>query len=110
MSFIRRSSILVCVAASLLLGAVLHAQESQLILARHGQTIVLEPYAPNILRVTLSLKRQSALAPPGYGLVAAPTASGWSASQTALADVYRSARIVASVDRDVPPSKPPVQT
>ena len=110
MSSIRRSSILVCVVASLLLGAVLYAQESQLILARDGQTIVLEPYAPNILRVTLSLKRESALAPPGYGLVAAPTASGWSASQTALADVYQSARMVATVDRDLPPSKPPVQT
>jgi alpha-D-xyloside xylohydrolase len=110
MSYIRRGSMLLYVAASLLLGAVLHAQEAHVTLARNGQTIVLEPYAPNILRVTLSLKRESALAPPGYGLVATPAALGWSASQTALADVYRSARIVATVDRDLPPSKPPVQT
>ena len=110
MSSIRRSSMLLYVAASLLLGAVLHAQEAHLTLARNGQTIVLEPYAPNILRVTLSLKRESALAPPGYGLLAAPAASGWNASQTALADVYRSARIVATVDRDLPSSKPPLQT
>jgi hypothetical protein len=34
-------------------------------LDRKGETIVLEPYAPNILRVTLSLKRDPALAAPG---------------------------------------------
>ena len=109
-SSVRRGSILLHVATILMLGVILHAQETQVTLARNGQTIVLEPYAPNILRVTLSLKRESALAPPGYGLVAAPTASGWSASQTALADVYQSARIVAAVDRDRSSSKPPVQT
>ena len=107
---VRRASVLLWLAAILPLGVVLHAQEARVTLSREGQTIVLEPYAPNILRVTLSLKREPALAPPGYGLVAAPAASGWSASQTALADVYRSARIVATVDRDLPPSKPPVQT
>ena len=64
--------------------------QSRLKLAQPGQTIVLEPYAPNILRVTLSLKREPALAGPGYGLVASPSAAGWSASQTARADVYRS--------------------
>jgi alpha-D-xyloside xylohydrolase len=107
---VRRASVLLYVAAILLFSVVLHAQEARVTLSREGQTIVLEPYAPNILRVTLSLKRESALAPPGYGLVAAPAASGWSASRTALADVYQSARIVATVDRDLPPSKPPVQT
>src|SRR5450432_1603173 len=109
-SSIRRVGILFYLAAILLSSLFLHAQDAQVILARNGQTIVLEPYAPNILRVTLSLKRESALAPPGYGLVAAPAGSGWSSSQTALADVYWSARIVATVDRDLPPSKPPVQT
>jgi alpha-D-xyloside xylohydrolase len=92
------------------LGVVLHAQETRITLERKGQTIVLEPYAPNILRVTLSLKRESALAPPGYGLVGTPAASGWNASQTDEADLYRSARIVASVDRDHPRSKPLLQT
>jgi alpha-D-xyloside xylohydrolase len=92
------------------LGVVLHAQETRITLERKGQTIVLEPYAPNILRVTLSLKRELALAPPGYGLVGTPAASGWNASQTDEADLYRSARIVASVDRDHPRSKPLLQT
>src|ERR1035437_1376936 len=102
-----RGVLLRCVAVILFLGGILHAQVT---LERKGQTIVLEPYAPNILRVTLSLKRESALAPPGYGLIAAPAASGWNASQTDQADVYRSARMVASVDRDIPRGKPSLQT
>ena len=109
-SFVRRGSVLIFLAATQLLGVVLHAQETRITLERKGQTIVLEPYAPNILRVTLSLKRESALAPPGYGLVGTPAASGWNASQTDEADLYRSARIVASVDRDHPRSKPLLQT
>ncbi len=93
-------------------GAGLQAQSpsQRLELDRKGETIVLEPYAPNILRVTLSLKREPALAAPGYGFVAAPAAAGWSASQTAQADVYQSARMVATVDRDLPGTEPPVQT
>ncbi len=79
-------------------------------LDRTGQTIVLEPYADNILRVTLSLHKQSALAGPGYGLIAAPAANGWSASQTPQADVYQSSRIIATVDKDLPPARPPLQT
>ena len=79
-------------------------------LDRKGETIVLEPYAENVLRVTLSLHREAALAGPGYGVVAAPAASGWSASQTAQADVFQSGRIVATVDKDLPPAHPPVQT
>ncbi len=79
-------------------------------LDRKGETIVLEPYAPNILRVTLSLKREPALAAPGYGFVATPAAAGWSASQTEQADVYQSARMVVTVERPQPSAKPPVQT
>jgi alpha-D-xyloside xylohydrolase len=79
-------------------------------LDRRGETIVLEPYAANIVRVTLSLKHEPAVAGPGYGFQTAPAASGWSASQTEQADVYRSSRIVATVDRPRPSGKPPVQT
>jgi len=79
-------------------------------LDRTGETIVLEPYAPNILRVTLSLQREAALATPGYGLVAAPNAAGWSASRTARADVYSSPRMVVSVDREPFAGQPKLQT
>jgi alpha-D-xyloside xylohydrolase len=104
-SFVRRCGILLCGIAFLVGGCVLVAQENRsVVLERGGSTIVLEPYAPNILRVTLSLNPAPALAPPGYGVLAAPSAAGWSASQTKLADIYTSSRIVATVDR---PQSPP---
>jgi len=82
----------------------------RVVIDRNGETIVLEPYAPNILRVTLSLQRDPALAAPGYGLVASPAASGWSASETPLASIYSSSRIVATVDKPQPPAHPPLKT
>src|ERR1039458_854003 len=86
------------------------SSSQRLELDRGGATVVLEPYAPNILRVTLSLRREPAEAGPGYGVVAVPEASGWSATQTTQADVYQSARIAATVDRYQPSTKPPIQT
>jgi alpha-D-xyloside xylohydrolase len=96
------------VLTGILLGASVSAQPigNHLQIDRKGQTIVLEPYAPNILRVTLSLKKEPALAAPGFGFVASPENSGWSASQTAQGDVYKSSRIVATVDKDVSFSGP----
>ena len=109
-SLVRWSRFLIWQLVVLCGGFTLAAQSTSLTLDRNGSTIVLEPYAPNILRVTLSLKREPALAGPGYGLVASPSAAGWSASQTARADVYRSDRVVVTVDRNLPDHKPPVQT
>ncbi len=86
------------------------AQQQRLEIDRKGETIVLEPYAPNILRVTLSLQHDAALRAPGYGVIGAPAAAGWNASETAQANVYQSARIVATIEKDLPPSKPPLQT
>ena len=60
-SFIRRSSILLCALAFLLERGPAVAQQSLLVLPRGSSTIVLEPYAPNILRVTLSLQHDAAL-------------------------------------------------
>lgn len=50
--------------------------ENQIILTRDNSTIVLEPYAPNIIRVNLSLLRDRATAAPGYGFVASPRKAG----------------------------------
>jgi alpha-D-xyloside xylohydrolase len=99
--------------AGLFLAAALcsaQAPSPRLVLERGGATVALEPYAPNILRVTLSLQKQPALAAPGVGLIAAPSAEGWKSSQTEAADIYSSARIVATVQRDHPSASPPVQT
>jgi alpha-D-xyloside xylohydrolase len=109
----KRYSIIVTLVAWLVLGTVnCLAQNSgqRMELDRKGQTIVLEPYAPNILRVTLSLKHESAVAKPGYGFVGTPDASGWKKSETEHADVYQSGRIIATVEREHPPARPPLST
>jgi alpha-D-xyloside xylohydrolase len=75
------------------------AQTGQpLILDRSGQTVVLEAYAPNIIRVTLSTIAEEAKAKPGYGFLAQPSATGWQHSTAANgADVYASGRIRVTV-------------
>ena len=86
-------------AGMIFLNASASAQPSsqRLQLDRGGETIVLEPYAANILRVTISLNPNPALAAPGYGFAASPESAGWTASQSDEADLYSSPRIVASV-------------
>ena len=72
----RFTAFLAALSGILLTAASLPAQSpsQRLVLDRKGETIVLEPYAPNILRVTLSLKHDPAVAAPGFGFVAAPEA------------------------------------
>jgi alpha-D-xyloside xylohydrolase len=102
-SMVRRSCILLFLAAMFFGGLMGSAQEGKVVLERGKATVVLEPYAPNILRVTLSIKRDKALAGPGYGVTGAPAAAGWTASQNKRGDdVYSSDRIVATVDRQHP--------
>jgi alpha-D-xyloside xylohydrolase len=74
-----------CVSLILVLAAIAPPQETRVVLDRGGGTIVLEPYASNIIRVTLSLLKQPALAPPGYGFTAKPAADGWSHEQMSRA-------------------------
>jgi alpha-D-xyloside xylohydrolase len=69
-----------------------------------GETIVLEPYAPNILRVTLSMDDAAAKSAPGYGIVAKPNATGWTASKENGADVYKSDRITVTVQHPSGPA------
>src|SRR6188472_961852 len=74
------------------------AQSSPLVLERNGRTISLEPYASNVLRVTMSIDRAAATGAPGYGFVAPPSAEGWTHERNAEGyDVYRSARMVVRV-------------
>jgi len=76
----------------------------QLIVAPRGETIVLEPYAPNVMRVTLSLAREAATAAPGYGFAAVPSGAGWGYIPTEFSDVYRSNRMAVTVDHVSPTS------
>ena len=74
-----------------------HAQISPVVLDRGGSTIALEPYAPNIVRVSLSLAKDRALDKPGYGFVATPKAETWTHQQSEQGDIYQSSRLSVSV-------------
>ena len=93
-----------CLAMMLALacGGVANAQATPVVIDRDGGTIVLEPYAPNIIRVTLSLNRNSALAAPGFGFVATPAADGWTHQQSDQGEVYRSSRLIVTVAANHP--------
>ena len=67
----------VVLAALALHAGLASAEASQVVLNRDGSTIALEAYAPNIIRVTLSLLKEPTVGPPGFGFVAAPSATGW---------------------------------
>jgi alpha-D-xyloside xylohydrolase len=74
-----------------------NAENRPVVLERGGSTVALEAYAPNIVRVTLSLNRDQALAAPGFGFIANPATQGWTREESAEGDVYRSARLIVSV-------------
>jgi alpha-glucosidase/alpha-D-xyloside xylohydrolase len=77
------------------------AQDNSFVLERDGRTIVLEPYAPNIIRITLSKTKDSASAPAGYGFTGTPSIAGWTHEQDAdKDDVFRSGRLVIHVSPD----------
>ena len=90
----------VCLALMLPLAVVSStgtAAGQQTVLARDGSTIVLEPYAPNIVRVTLSLEKDQATAPPGYGFVVSPSTEGWTYWHGESGDIYSSPRLTVTV-------------
>jgi alpha-D-xyloside xylohydrolase len=89
--------LLVCLGA-----AACWAEQSAVVLDRNGTIVALEPYAPNIIRVTLSTIKDSAVAAPGYGFLATPSEHGWSQEKNEGANVYRSSRLVVSVAKDKP--------
>lgn len=80
------------------LAAVAPAMGGQsLVLDRNEATVMVEPYAPNVVRVTLSLLKPDALAAPGYGITAKPLTLGWTRETTSAGDVLRSSRMVVTV-------------
>lgn len=79
------------------------AQDGSVVLQRNGRVISLVPYAPNILRVTMSIDKAEATGAPGYGFVATPSAAGWTHERDAEgADLFRSARMMVRVAPDDP--------
>ena len=66
------------------------SQTARISTDRGDATVLIEPYAPNIVRVSLSLRKEDALAAPGYGISAAPASSGWMSKSGEGGDVLRS--------------------
>ena len=82
------------------------AGAQQLSLTRGEATVLVEPYAPNIVRVSMSLRKEDALASPGYGVIAHAAAAGWHAESGGGGDVLRSARLQISVAAEGPKRAP----
>jgi alpha-D-xyloside xylohydrolase len=103
----------VCLAAMLAAGALYasaaKAEEPRIVLKRGDSTIVLEPYAANIIRVSLSLLKDQATAAPGYGFIATPSAQGWTHQPSDSGDIYRSSRLIVKVAQDRPGQPLPTQ-
>ncbi len=86
-------SLLFCAGLQAATGAL--AEDSSFVLERDGRTIVVEPYAPNIVRITLSKSSVMAKAAPGYGFTGTPSPAGWAHEPGGDgADVFRSPRMV----------------
>jgi alpha-glucosidase/alpha-D-xyloside xylohydrolase len=75
------------------------------VLDRSDRTIVLEPYAENIVRITLSPAKSAAPAAPGYGIVGTPSATGWTREREADGtDILKSGRMIIRVgSENLPP-------
>ncbi|WP_380785367.1 TIM-barrel domain-containing protein [Sphingomonas sp. R86521] len=75
-------------------------------LDRNGSVVSIEPYAPNIVRVTIALDRALADAPPGDGPNAKPDATGWTHRSDIGGDVFASAALSLTVAAQPWPKAP----
>jgi len=73
---------------------------------RNGSLVAIEPYAPNVVRVTIALDHGLSDAKPGYGIVARSDAAGWNHSSSAGADTFSSSAISLTVQAQPWPSAP----
>ncbi len=73
---------------------------------RGEATVLVEPYAPNIVRVSIGLLPKYALAAPGYGISAQPASAGWASTSGSGGDVLRSDALTVTVAPQGPKGKP----
>src|SRR5580698_5423406 len=76
------------------------------LLDRNGSYVSIEPYAPNIVRVTLSVDKTLAVAPPGYGFIGAADAAGWTHPTAVSGDVFSSPAMSLEVKAQPRPGTP----
>ena len=84
------------------MGCASGLRAQRVVLTRDNATVVLEGYAPGIVRVALSvntgsLDKDYALEGPGVGITAEPATSGWTHASSDAGDEYRSAELTVKV-------------
>jgi len=92
----------VCLALILATAGRLAVATPLALLDRGGSQVSIESYAPNIVRITISADKDSALAPPGLGIIGAADATGWQHRISASGDEFSSD--IMSVEVKAPPS------
>ncbi|WP_052075672.1 TIM-barrel domain-containing protein [Sphingomonas taxi] len=88
------------------LAALPAAADPLAIVDRNGGIVSIEPYASNIVRVTIALDKALAVAPPGEGPNAKPDAAGWSHRSDASGDVFASPALTLTVAAQPWPKAP----
>lgn len=73
---------------------------------RNGALVAVEPYAPNIVRVTIALERKLADAPPGDGPNASADFAGWQHRVDTSGDVFASSAMTVTVKAQPWPGAP----
>ncbi|SEM75373.1 alpha-D-xyloside xylohydrolase [Sphingomonas gellani] len=73
---------------------------------RNGSIVAVEPYAPNIVRVTLAIDRDQADGKPGYGISGSADMAGWTHSTSAAGDVFASSALTLTVNAQPWPKAP----
>ncbi|WP_242126552.1 glycoside hydrolase family 31 protein [Sphingobium sp. Sx8-8] len=101
---IAKSFIGIALGASYLASPALAAPMA--LLDRHGSRVAIEPYAPNIVRVTIALDAALADAPPGDGPDAKADATGWTHRTDAGGDIFASPALSLTVDAKPWPKAP----
>ena len=76
------------------------------LLDRNGSFVAVEPYGPNIVRITLSLEKERVVAAAGYGFLGAADAKGWKHNVAAAGDVFTSSVMSVEVKAQPLPSPP----
>ncbi|MGH8201997.1 MAG: TIM-barrel domain-containing protein [Steroidobacteraceae bacterium] len=78
------------------------------VLSRNGAFVAVEPYAANIVRITIATDYATAAAAPGYGFTAGADSHGFEHTVNAQGDDFRSGALQLHVDPQPLPGAPTV--
>ena len=97
------ASRIICFMALMLCGP---CSAAPLVLSRNGAYVAIEPYAANIVRITIATDAAAAAAPPGYGFIAGAPPHAFEHNESAGGDDFRSSALRLHVDAPPPPAVP----